>query len=188
MRCKLRQEVHSFEERCNGFQKAFSHQELDAQQQSMVQQQAALQSQVFYSSLPSLPFLQLCLAAVHRCGALLACVAVVRGAEGLSEAAQLVETEALLAATHARAHELRAKLHELARERDSLKQLLAGDAPYFCPFSLCHMHTHLLHLVALLEEPLSVIHGVVQFTHSFCVQSWGEVQPARLQHVQSGTQ
>ena len=46
MRCKLRQEIMSFEERCGGFQQAFSHLELDAQQQSMVQQQAALQSQV----------------------------------------------------------------------------------------------------------------------------------------------
>ena len=66
MRCKLRQDINSFEERCGGFQKAFSHQELDAQQQSMVQQEAALQSQVLHCSPSGNHFLQLCLAAVQR--------------------------------------------------------------------------------------------------------------------------
>ena len=48
LRCKSRQEIGSFVERCGEFQEAFSHKELDAQQQSMLQQLGALKSQVIW--------------------------------------------------------------------------------------------------------------------------------------------
>ena len=142
---KLRRGITTFLERCGEFQEAFSHKELDAQQQSMVQQQAALQSQVISSILQHFPTAgsNCYWGCAVVCACSITCVAVLRGTDRPCAPSQLGEAEALLAATKTQAQEFHARLQELARDRESLKQAVTGAAPSCSPLSWFHIHTFL---------------------------------------------